>query len=734
MTTDTASIAIDYVRRGWAVIQLHDVSAGACSCGSADPVHVRKQGGKHPLHNAWQENPLTTEHAIREAWASRPGANVGIVTGARSGLWVLDVDPDNGGHAKLAALVAAYGVLPETYTVTTGSGGMHYYWSLPDWDVTNSRGRLPIGLDVRGSGGQVVAPPSVSSKGAYRVGHGAPIAPAPAWLLDMIQPVIAVDSVPRGDRPAFEYGTPGGGSDRGAAYARAAAHGALAELGDAMSGERNDTAFRVGCRLAELVNASWSKLDSETVVPVSEALEVLAKAVRHVGGRAAELPDPEHLGTPLTWDQLPPGVADFSGAGQGLATAAPMSRPFSNPGAISAAPAAVNPFETHVSREMWVQRVRATARERIEAESAPDPSVGADAILAELLDGAGLASLPEPEPLIEGWLSRNTLARVYGPSGHGKSFVVLDMAACVSTGLPWHGRPVRQARVVYGLAEGVAGMAKRAQAWSERHGVDHGVLFLPRAIQVMGPEWPAFVEAMRRAKPGLIILDTQARSTAGRNENDNSDMSEVVARLDELRMVTGACVLLVHHRGLTGEQARGASAVKGAMDVEHDVTRVRERITVRNGKSKDDAQSEPLELDMVPTGRSVVLVRDGESADPASPFLSPVRTQDRSAECALALVAVLIDDFREGNGGTIADIRRIWLDHPAIREMAPAAARKQWGRSWGRLEMNGRICKTRGTARYKFIPLEDLDPLDKNPDMLAPSGWILSENALKTSN
>lgn len=767
MTTDTTSIAIDYVRRGWAVIPLHDVSSGACSCGSADPVHVYRQGGKHPLDGRWHERALRTESEVRETWAGRPGANVGIVTGAASGVWVLDVDPDNGGHAHLAALVAAYGVLPDTYTVTTGSGGMHYYWSLPDWEPTNSRGRLPIGLDVRGWHGQVVAPPSASAKGPYRVGSSAPVAPAPAWLLDMIRPVAPTPPPSRDERPTF--GPAGDDSDRGASYARAAVGGALTELGNAMQGERNDTAFRVACRLAELVNADWSKLDSDHVFEEyqtaaslanvdgtfseREALDVLNKAIRHVAGRAAELPPPEHLGTFVPWDALPAHVADFSAAGQGPATAHhfPPGTPFTNPGnspansglsGISPAysttatahggespTAAVDPFEQWVAKEMWSQRVRTAARERLEAERAPDVGAGADAILAELLDGEGLAALPEPDPLIGGWLSRDTLARVYGPSGHGKSFVVLDMAACVASGRPWHGRPVQRAGVVYGLAEGVAGMAKRAAAWSERHGVEHGVLFLPRAVQIMSPEWPAFVEAMRRRAPGLIILDTQARSTAGRNENDNSDMSEVVARLDELRMATGACVLLVHHKGLNGEQARGASAVKGAMDVEHDVTRVGTRITVRNGKQKDDAESEPLELDMVPMGRSIVLVRDGESlADPGSPFMSPARAVDTSAERALALVSVLIDNFTHGNGGSTADARALFYAHRAIHELPQSHKRKAFVRAWGKLESLGRIAKTRGTQRFKFIPLDQLDPLDRNPDMLAPSGWILSEN------
>lgn len=167
MDHDIASMATAYVRRGWKVIQLHDVTAGWCSCRDATAC---ESAGKHPVARAWQNSFIDSVEGVAAAWAARPVANVGIVTGPVSGIWVLDVDPAHGGHERLAELVAQFGPVPDTYTVGTGSGGTHYYFTTRglDFDLTNSRGALPAGIDVRGRGGFVVAPPSVSGIGAYR--------------------------------------------------------------------------------------------------------------------------------------------------------------------------------------------------------------------------------------------------------------------------------------------------------------------------------------------------------------------------------------------------------------------------------------------------------------------------------------------------------------------------------------------------------------------------------------
>jgi hypothetical protein len=173
--TDVHAAALSYRARGWSVI----------------PIEPR---GKRPLV-PWQEyqsRPARAEEI--EAWFTRrKDANVGIVTGAVSGLVVLDVDAAHGGDASLAELELAHGPLPATIEAKSGGGGRHLYFAHPGGEVHNRAGVAP-GIDLRGDGGCIVAPPSIHPSGkryAWRPGRGpdeAQLAPLPAWLLALVQP------------------------------------------------------------------------------------------------------------------------------------------------------------------------------------------------------------------------------------------------------------------------------------------------------------------------------------------------------------------------------------------------------------------------------------------------------------------------------------------------------------------------------------------------------------------
>ncbi len=140
--------------------------------------------------------------------------------GRGHGFDVLDVDPKNGGDESLAALVAQHGPLPATVEASTGGGGRHFLFR-PDARVRCSAGRLGHGLDVRGRGGYVVAPPSVHPSGCrYRwVVRDVPLAPWPPWLLARI-----VWQKPLRSEPAVATSThiDGGGSPYGLAVLRSA--------------------------------------------------------------------------------------------------------------------------------------------------------------------------------------------------------------------------------------------------------------------------------------------------------------------------------------------------------------------------------------------------------------------------------------------------------------------------------------------------------------------------------
>lgn len=220
-----------------------------------------------------------------------------------------------------------------------------------------------------------------------------------------------------------------------------------------------------------------------------------------------------------------------------------------------------------------------------------------DALDAELLDTDGLSKIPRLDPLVDGFLYRNTTARVYGASGTFKSFVLLDIAAHIGAGLPWRGHKVKQGIVINLVAEGAGGYEKRVRAWEQHHGRRmENVLILPRPVQANSREWLVLTEVCRRRGAVLIICDTQARITVGVEENSAKEMGVIVDRVEAMRAATGACVVLVHHEGVQGERGRGSTAVKGALQTELRVSRKGKhleetRITVISDKQKDDEEA-----------------------------------------------------------------------------------------------------------------------------------------------
>ncbi|MGW3646693.1 helicase RepA family protein [Streptomyces sp. NPDC000878] len=220
----------------------------------------------------------------------------------------------------------------------------------------------------------------------------------------------------------------------------------------------------------------------------------------------------------------------------------------------------------------------------------------------ELLDTDGLDKIPSLEPLLGDLLQLNTAARFIGPSGTFKSFLILDMAGHIGTGMDWHGHYVRQGTVVYLVAEGEQGIRKRVRAWEQHYGLRmDNVLFLPRPVQAKSPEWAVFIELARQMDPAFVVIDTQARVSVGVEENSNKEMGEVVKRMDDLRRATGACIGLVHHTGHVGEHGRGASGVKGAMQSEINISKKGDRLanivlTVKSSKQKDEEEGNDLQF------------------------------------------------------------------------------------------------------------------------------------------
>jgi len=190
----------------------------------------------------------TTDTEVIEAWwTDCPDANVAIATGG--GLVVIDIDTkgDTNGWESLETLMRAHGDLPTTRWAQTPSGGAHFYFRTPG-EVRNSAGKLGAGVDVRGDGGYVLAPPSVTDGKHYIwLGRGTS-APLPDAWVELLQdkpdapvPVTVPVSLPRG-KSARQ------------AYLLAALEGERGELRSAPEGTRNHALNKYGFCLGQLVH------------------------------------------------------------------------------------------------------------------------------------------------------------------------------------------------------------------------------------------------------------------------------------------------------------------------------------------------------------------------------------------------------------------------------------------------------------------------------------------------
>ncbi len=180
--------------------------------------------------------------------------NVGIVTGAISGVFVLDVDGE-AGAATLATLEAQHGSLPETLTATSGKG-KHYYFPYPDDGriIRNLAGQsvdgeVLEGLDVRGEGGYIIAPPSLHPNGKhYQWLNDLPPATAPDWLLDLVvqSPVKSLldDNHVDNTVDKLSYNN---------SYVQTALDNELQELRNSTEGQRNNDLNKSAYSLGQLV-------------------------------------------------------------------------------------------------------------------------------------------------------------------------------------------------------------------------------------------------------------------------------------------------------------------------------------------------------------------------------------------------------------------------------------------------------------------------------------------------
>lgn len=620
-TNPTYSTALEYVARGWAVIPVHglkDPETARCTCGRYPCGPQNATAGKHPVRPGWTSGPAMSQADAYATWEEDgPDWNIGIRTGEPSGIFVLDIDPKSGGGESLERLESMHGGLGvSTYMVETGSGGLHYYFTMPDFPVRNNAHRIAPGVDIRGTGGMVVAPPSVSGVGGYTpVCDYDPVA-APGWLLDMLRmpTVVPGASVAAEDLP--DYSDLADHEQRRLnGYARTVLEREAEIYQNAPPGRGNELLFTSACNMLEIVQSPWNLFTAADVAGQLDAARVVRNAWRHGGGQD------EHEFR-QTFQSAQSKVI-----GQGRPV--PVDRA---EGLMFDHPTSASPVQ-----EMTGEADDPHAGLMFDAGPTAVPVDPVDALLARMLDRDMLGEIPPPKPLIRDMLDLDSESWIIGAPGGFKSFVALDWACHVALGLDWRGKKVQRGTVVYVAAEGAKGLPLRVRAWEETYGQRvEGIRFLPEPVQVSDAErWATLVGACRRLTPVLIVLDTQARITVGLEENSARDMGVMIDAVRRLKAATGACVLVVHHTGRDGGDARGSSALDGAQDTEIRVERPSKKseramltASITTDKQKDGSESEGFEIQL----QVVDLGCDPENGrlltslaiKPANPFDQPV--------------------------------------------------------------------------------------------------------------
>jgi hypothetical protein len=245
-------LAIFYASKRWPVFPL-------CPGGKV-PAISRERGG----HGC---NDATLDLKRIEAWWDQyPDANIGVATGRRSGLLVIDIDP-----RKTPDWLASVNTLklPPTFTVRTVSGGFHLYFALPaDSPISIGADLLP-GIDWRGNGGYVVGAGSLVNDVTYEIVRSCAIAPAPKQLLERI---ICHRKGPR------------------VAARDTSGHMAIPE------GKRNDQLFRIGCALRrfgielDAIHEALKAINADHCTPPmaeTELRTIAASVMRYASDSAA---------------------------------------------------------------------------------------------------------------------------------------------------------------------------------------------------------------------------------------------------------------------------------------------------------------------------------------------------------------------------------------------------------------------------------------------------------------
>lgn len=497
----TLEAALQYARRGWSVIAVHSIRAGRCTCGNADCASP----GKHPI-GPWKhrQKSRATEAKMVEQWQRTPWANVGIVTGAVSGMIVLDVD-DITKLDQAQDLLAAVQSISTPVAITGREGvGLHIYLRHPGGTLGNFAKHIE-GMDGRGDGGFVVAPPSTHASGKqYR------------WASEAYDGTNVLAEAPEAVLRLFGRGAglrlPSASVDAPTAYGRAALADEAAQVRSTAEGGRNDRLNRAAFSTGQLV-ASGD-------VPFSTAKAELVAA-----GIAAGLPVNE--------------VEDTVRSGMEGGASKPRSSVASDRNALVAANDTGNPLPLEYFGDI-------------------EPALTNDWLVRGLFPQNGLVLIYGAPGSGKSFLAADISLRIAADMDvDGRAVQQCPTVYIAAEGQTGFRKRVKAFRRHHAAPDDVpfALIPSSVDLFDAKAD-------LPRLYSAIDAATARF-----DAPPGMIVVDTLA-ATFGSGDENSKDMVAYVNNLAKLRDGYRATVCAVHHRPKdhTNSTPRGHGSLAGAMD------------------------------------------------------------------------------------------------------------------------------------------------------------------------
>lgn len=230
----------------------------------------------------------------------------------------------------------------------------------------------------------------------------------------------------------------------------------------------------------------------------------------------------------------------------------------------------------------------------------------------------------KPSPvrwLVKKWIQSDGLAMVFGDSGAGKTFVVLDWVLRMAAGIEnWAGLRVRPGGVVYLAGEGHHGLKARIAGWKKYYQAEHLNMWISGgACDLNTTEGLAHtvseIRALEAQDIGVIVVDTLHRFLNG-DENKAVDAKTMLDSCAVLQKTFGCSVILVHHTGTAQDakgRARGSSSWRGALDNQILVTASGDGVKLEQVKQKDSDLAPPIYLQRTPVSLPGWFDEDGQA-------------------------------------------------------------------------------------------------------------------------